>query len=224
MGFVNASAAASGVNRPTPISSQRSQKVADSAFSVAANPGVPASASRNGASLRTSWLTFNNGCPHRLIERLRLVQQQHQRLRSAAGHEQPGQGPKPAAQLPARPAEPDGEGQRIRRHSPESAGRRHLGGQRVQVPDSAGRHPEHIDGRLPGLDLLLKPPHERGLAVTPSRPCQHGDARCAAARPHVGQEAFQDRLLGVSSGQVRRQLAIIGNERIELLLVRHAYD
>ena len=64
MGFVNASPAAAGVSRPTPSSSQRSQKVADRAFSLAANPGVPASASRNGAPLRsTSWLTFNKGCP-----------------------------------------------------------------------------------------------------------------------------------------------------------------
>ena len=63
MGLVNASPAAAGVSRPTPINSQRSRNVADRAFSLAANPGVPASTSRNGASLVTSWLTFSSGCP-----------------------------------------------------------------------------------------------------------------------------------------------------------------
>ena len=64
-GSTSAARVAASLSKPIPRrpSPRRLQKEAFMALRCAGRPGVPASTSRNGASARTSWLTFNNSWP-----------------------------------------------------------------------------------------------------------------------------------------------------------------
>ena len=76
-------------SRPVP---RRSQKDAFIVPRCAGSPGVPASTSRNGASPRTLWPAVEQHPADFRVQRMRLVQQDHQRLPAASGAQFPRQG------------------------------------------------------------------------------------------------------------------------------------